>query len=88
MKTTNMPGFTAEASLSSGSGHYQQLATESISKAAVHLALRINRGPLGATCTSSDGSSTCACGPHACWAGETTCGCSGGVTAPGTLETL
>ena len=58
MKTTNMPGFTAEASIPSTSGHYQQLATHFISEAAVHLALRISRGPLGATCTSTDGGST------------------------------
>ena len=56
MKTTNMPGFTAEASLFSRRGHYQQLATDFNREAAVHLALRISRGPLAATCTSTDGS--------------------------------
>ena len=63
MKTTNMPGFTAEASLFSRRGHYQQLATNFNPEVAVHLALRISRGPLSATCTSTDGSSTlCLCG--------------------------
>jgi hypothetical protein len=86
MNTMNMPGFTAEASIPSTSGHYQQLATHFIVKAGVHLALRFRPGPLGATCTSTDGGSTCACA-GACWAGQSSCGCEG-ITAPGTIETL
>jgi hypothetical protein len=85
MKTTNMPGFTAEASLFSRRGHYQQLATNFNPEAAVHLALRISRGPLAATCTSTDGGSTCHCA-GACWAGQSGCGCPEVIA--GSIQTL
>jgi len=37
---------------------------------------RMVSGGLSATCTSSDGKSTCTCS-GACWAGEHGCGCPG-----------
>jgi hypothetical protein len=37
---------------------------------------RMVGGGTSATCTSSDGKSTCTCA-GACWAGESSCGCPG-----------
>jgi len=46
---------------------------------------RMVSGGLSATCTSSDGKSTCTCA-GACWAGETGCGCPGEATLQGAIK--
>lgn len=42
---------------------------------------KISKDPLGATCTSDDGASTCKCA-GGCWGNETNCGCTQGKGIP------
>jgi hypothetical protein len=78
-KPNKLPGFTAETALHQLSGHYRQSTGGSpASGVVVQPALRF-RG-LNATCTSTDGTSTCTC--PVCAAGPNTCTCLPPTTNP------
>jgi len=74
-----LPGFTAETSLNRSKGQYWQSANAGGGSAGLQAALR-NIGGLSATCTSTDGTSTCTC--PVCAAGPNTCTCLPPTTNP------
>lgn len=78
-KPNNLPGFTAETTLQRLSGHYRRSTNGTTGSATVvQPALRF--GGLNATCTSTDGTSTCTC--PVCAAGPNTCTCLPPTTNP------
>jgi len=78
-KPNNLPGFTAETTLQRLSGHYRRSTNGTTgSGTVVQPALRF--GGLNATCTSTDGTSTCTC--PVCAAGPNTCTCLPPTTNP------
>jgi hypothetical protein len=64
MKTTNMPGFTAESSLSRTRGHYQSVGAQSYGSVGQGVNPQISAGGLGGAGGPFSGS--CGCGPGYC----------------------
>ena len=78
-KPNNLPGFTAETALQQLSGQYRQSSNGTMGNG-IAIQPALGRRALSATCTSTDGTSTCTC--PVCAAGPNTCTCLPPTTNP------